>query len=337
VRTLVLGGSSFVGGRLVRRLLDEGHDVSVMNRGRSGSPVEGVTQLTADRRDAASMRAALGDQRWDAVFDVSGYVMATDAENFTALLDLIEGRATRYVFVSSVMAYQPTGFFPWYEDAPQRDEPPTTYGGFKAFAERSLLQRHAGGAFEANVARPAAIYGPANNIYDMEAAMFLRLRRGLPVLLPHGGLVATSYGHVDELAAALLVLASSPNAAGEIFNISGVGVTAEQYVRTLADIVGVEPDVRLIPDEMLGELDRPAFGRLFRARHHGVISVEKAQTRLGLPRERSFRAGHEDTYEWFLNSPLAAADTNLDDPLWGKGFDFTYEAEVAKRLSGRAQ
>jgi nucleoside-diphosphate-sugar epimerase len=337
VRTLVLGGSSFVGGRLVRRLLDEGHDVSVMNRGRSGSPVEGVTQLTADRRDAASMRTALGDQRWDAVFDVSGYVMATDAENFTALLDLIEGRTTRYVFVSSVMAYQPTGFFPWYEDGPQRDEPATTYGGFKAFAERSLLQRHAGGAFEASVARPAAIYGPANNIYDMEAAMFLRLRRGLPVLLPHGGLVATSYGHVDDLAAALLVLASSPNAAGEIFNISGVGVTAEQYVRTLADIVGAEPDIRPIPDEMLGELDRPAFGRLFRARHHGVISVEKAQTRLGLTRERSFRAGHEDTYEWFLSSPLAAADTNLDDPLWGKGFDFAYEAEVAKRLSGTAQ
>ncbi len=332
VRALVLGGSSFVGGRLVRRLLEDGNDVSVLNRGRSGAPTAGVTQLTADRRDRASMRAALGGLEWDAVFDVSGYIMATDAENFTALLDLVEGRAGRYVFVSSVMAYEPSGFFPWYEDAPRRSEPPTTYGGFKAFAEQALMERHSNGTLECSVARPAAIYGPANNIYDMETAMFLRLRRGLPVLLPHAGLVVTSYGHVDELAAALLVLAAAPEAAGQLFNISGLGVSADQYVRTLAEIVGAEPDIRLVPDAMLADLDRPAFGRLFRARHHGVISTEKAQARLGLPPERSFKTGHEDTYEWFLGSPLAAADMNLDDPLWGKGFDLAYEAEIADRL-----
>ena len=38
----------------------------------------------------------------------------------------------------------------------------------------------------AAVARPAAIYGPENNIYDMETAMFLRLQRHLPILLPNG-------------------------------------------------------------------------------------------------------------------------------------------------------
>jgi nucleoside-diphosphate-sugar epimerase len=264
-----LGGSSFVGGRLVRHLLHSEHQVSVLNRGRAGAPPAGVTQLTADRRDAESMRSALSGQRWDAVFDVSGYIMATDAANFTALLDIVTDRAGRYIFVSSVMAYAPSGFFPWYEDAPVRDEPPTTYGGFKVFAEQALMERHRSGSFEATVARPAAIYGPENNIYDMEAAMFLRLRRGLPVLLPHDGLVVTSYGHVDELAAALLTMATSPSSSGELFNITGVGVSA---------------------------------------------------------------AGHEETYKWFLDSPLAAAEVDLNDPLWGKGFDFAYEAEIARQI-----
>ncbi|HEU5268132.1 MAG TPA: NAD-dependent epimerase/dehydratase family protein [Jatrophihabitans sp.] len=332
MRCLVLGGSSFVGGRLVARLLEEGHDTAVLNRGRTAGSRPGVTQLVADRRDPDTMRAALRDREWDAVFDVSGYIMATDAANFTALVDLLDGRTGRYVFVSSVMAYQFTGFFPWPETAPVTDDPPTTYGGFKAFAEKTLVDRFASSGLPATVARPAAIYGPENNIYDMESAMFLRLRRSLPILLPHEGLVVNSFGHVDELAAALLVLATHPGAPGEIFNISGVGVTAAQYVRALADIVGVEPDIRLVPDEVAAKLDRPAYCRLFKPRHHSLMDLTKARSVLGLPPERSFREGHEQTYEWFLGSPLADARVNLDDPLWGKGFDLAYEAEVAQQL-----
>ena len=147
MRCLVLGGSSFVGGRLVERLLAEGHETAVLNRGRTGSPRPGVTQLIADRRDPATIRAALSHGYWDAVFDVSGYIMATDAENFLALLDLLDGRAGRYVFVSSVMAYAPSGYFPWPETAPVTPDPPTTYGGFKAFAEQAMLERFAASGF----------------------------------------------------------------------------------------------------------------------------------------------------------------------------------------------
>jgi nucleoside-diphosphate-sugar epimerase len=332
VRCLVLGGSSFVGGRLVGYLLDAGHDPTVLNRGRTSSPRPGVAQLIADRRDPETIRAALTGREWDAVFDVSGYIMATDAANFLALLDVLDGRTGRYVFVSSVMAYAPRGYFPWPETAPVTEDPPTTYGGFKAFAERALLDRFATNGLAATIARPAAIYGPENNIYDMESAMFLRLRRGLPILLPHQGLVVNSFGHVDDLAAALLLIATHPAAPGEIFNISGVGVTAGQYVQTLAEIVGVAPNVRLVPDELSETLERPAFCRLFRARHHSLLDMSKAGLILGLPPERPFRDGHQETYEWLLTSPLANAQANLDDPLWGKGFDLAYEAEVAAQL-----
>jgi nucleoside-diphosphate-sugar epimerase len=336
VRALVLGGSSFVGGRLVGRLLESGAEVSTLNRGKSGAARAGVRQLTADRRDAASMREALAGGEWDAVFDVSGYVMATDAENFAALVGLLDGRAGRYVFVSSVMAYQPIGFFPWYETGEVRSESPTTYGGFKVFAERTLLERHRSTGLSVAITRPAAIYGPENNIYDMETAMFLRLRGGLPILVPHRGLVATSYGHVDDYCAALLVAATHPAADGEIFNVTGLGVTARQYVDTLAGIVGAEPDVVMVPDDVLDRLDRPPFSRLFLARHHGIASTAKAQSVLGLPPERDFTTGHRQTYEWFLASPLAAAAA-ADDPLWGKGFDLEYEQQVVGEIRDRVQ
>lgn len=332
MRTLVLGGSSFVGGRLVRRLLEQGDDVTLLNRGRSGGTVEGTQQLVADRRDIDSMKSALSGREWDAVYDVSGYVMATDADNFRGLVDLVDGATGRYVYVSSVMAYAQSGFFPWTEDFAQRDEPPTTYGGFKVFAENLLLERHGATGLPATIARPAAIYGPDNNIFDMESAMFLRLRKGLPILVPHGGLVTGSFGHVDDFVSVLTVMASHEAAAGEIFNVTGSGVTAATYVDTLADIVGAEARVVPVPDEVLPTLEKPAFCRLFRERHHGVLSTQKLHDVLGVPHERDFRTGHEQTYEWFLQSPLASESTNLSDPLWGKGFDLDHEAEIATRL-----
>jgi nucleoside-diphosphate-sugar epimerase len=250
------------------------------------------------------------------------------------LVRLLEGRIGRYVYVSSVMAYQPTGVFPWTEDQACRDEPATTYGGFKVYAERVLLDAARERGFPAAVGRPAAIYGPTNNIYDMEAAMFTRLLRGLPILLPHQGLVTTSYGHVDELCAGLVLLGRHPAAVGEVFNISGQGVTAAQFVATCAEVVGAAPDVVPVPDDVLAGLEKLPFGHLFAARHHGVVSTEKARRLLDLPPERDFRTGMAETYEWFRTSPLAEADTAISDPLWGSGFDLAYEAEVAKGLRG---
>jgi nucleoside-diphosphate-sugar epimerase len=331
VRTLVLGGSSFVGGRLVEHLLRDGAEVTLLNRGRSAPP-RGVGQLVADRKDPAAMRDALEGTEWDAVYDVSGFVMAAGGSSFEDLVLLLEGRTGRYVFVSSVMAYRPTGFFPWTEDQPCRDEPATTYGGFKVYAEQVLLGAARDRGFPATVGRPAAIYGPTNNIYDMETAMFTRLRRGLPVLVPHQGLVATSYGHVDELCSGLLALGRHPAAVGEVFNLSGDGVTAAQYVATSAEVVGVEPDVVHVPDDVLAGLDKLPFSHLFAARHHGIVSTEKARRLLDLPAERHFATGMAETYEWFLGSPLADVDTTMADPLWGAGFDLAYEADVAAGL-----
>jgi nucleoside-diphosphate-sugar epimerase len=335
VRTLILGGTSFVGGALLEHLHAAGAEVTLLNRG-STPPPPGVEQLVADRKDDASVRAALAGTEWDTVYDVSGFVMAAGGSSFEALVDLLDGRTGRYVYVSSIMAYQPTGFFPWHEDQPYREDPATTYGGFKAYAERVLLGAARDRGFPATVARPAAIYGRGNNIYDMEAAMFTRLRRGLPVLLPHGGLVTTSYGHIDDLCTALLVLGRHLAAVGEAFNVTGEAVTSAQYVQTLAEIVGVEPDVVPVPDAVVATLGRSAYGHLFAAKHHGVLATAKARRLVDLPAARDFSTGHRETYEWFCGSPLADVDSTIADPLWGAGFDLALEAEIAGSLRVRA-
>ncbi|HBD85478.1 MAG TPA: NAD-dependent epimerase, partial [Dehalococcoidia bacterium] len=74
MEALVLGGSRFIGLHLVRLLSEQGHDVTVLNRGQT--PVEfpdGVETLTADRTNPDQVKAALEGTSYDVAFDISGY------------------------------------------------------------------------------------------------------------------------------------------------------------------------------------------------------------------------------------------------------------------------
>ncbi len=335
MKTLVLGGSVFVGRHLVAQLCEAGHEVAVLNRGRTASDLPpGVERLIADRTDTAAMRKALGERNWDTVFDVSGFVMVAGDADVGAVVDLFGGRTGRYVYVSSVMAYDQrlAGVVPWTEEMPTSLTGPTTYGGFKATVEAALLHRWEERSFPATVVRPAAIYGPDNNIFDMETPMWLRLLQRRPILLPHSGLVTGSYGHVDDLCRAMLSMATSANAPGQVFNISAEAVTTRRYVEVLADIVGVDPVIVDIADRDLTPLGKPPFGHLFGRDHHAVLSSDKARRLLGYEPSRDFRTGHAETFTWFMQKGWDRLDGPLQDPLWHASWDFQWEEEVAARL-----
>ncbi|HZB42982.1 MAG TPA: NAD-dependent epimerase/dehydratase family protein [Ilumatobacter sp.] len=336
---LVLGGSVFVGKHLVERLLAHDVHVAVLNRGRTPSELpRHVERIIADRTDANQMRGALDGRHWDAVYDVSGFVMAAGGSDIDGLLDLLDGRVGAYVYTSSILAYDQSwvGVFPWTEQQPTNRDGPASYGGFKAMAEQAILARHARTGFPGSVARPAAIYGPDNNIYDMELPMFLRLLHRRPILVPHGGLVVGSYGHVDDLCEAMITMACSPHAAGEVFNVSGESVDVNRYVAVLAGVAGAEPDVVHVPDDLLPELSAartpPAFGHLFRARHHAMVSTIKLQARLGITPRFDLRSGHAHTYEWFCAQGFEQLAQPLVDPVWKATWDFEHEAVIAGRI-----
>jgi nucleoside-diphosphate-sugar epimerase len=337
MKALVLGGSVFVGKHTVEALLAGGHDVAVLNRGKTPTDLpEEVERLVADRTDRDQMRAALDGRDWDAVFDVSGFVMAAGGSDIEGLLDLLDGHVGRYVYVSSIMAFDQSlgGVFPWTEEMPTNPEGPTSYGGFKALAEAAMLERHASNGFPVTIVRPAAIYGPDNNIFDMELPMFLRLLEHRPIIVPHGGLVVGSYGHVDDLCEVMVRLVEIPAAVGEVFNISGDHVSVNRYIAVLADVVGEKPDIVHLPDELLAEVGRTVFGHLFGVRHHAIASIEKAQRLLGFSCRYDLQSGHEHTYEWFRSKGFAEVDSPLIDPMWKASWDFDAEAAVAERLRG---
>jgi nucleoside-diphosphate-sugar epimerase len=75
--------------------------------------------------------------------------------------------------------------------------------------------------------------------------------------------VAELYGHADDLCDLMVAMAGVPASRGEIFNVTAGGVTSLRCVTTLAEIVGVEPDIVLNPDHVLPTISDPVSGHLF--------------------------------------------------------------------------
>jgi nucleoside-diphosphate-sugar epimerase len=72
---LFIGGTGVISSACVSRAVEQGLDVTVLNRGRSdGTLPEGARRVTADIRDAPSVRAVLGARTASTVLILTGAV-----------------------------------------------------------------------------------------------------------------------------------------------------------------------------------------------------------------------------------------------------------------------
>ena len=132
MRALLLGGTRFVGLRLLRALHAAGHQVTILNRGRRQADLPpGVERLEADRRDVEGMKRVLAPRSrdFDVVFDATGY----QAPNLIPVIETLGENIKRYVFISSFAVYARPQVFPIREDFPPASTiPPVVTGAFPA-------------------------------------------------------------------------------------------------------------------------------------------------------------------------------------------------------------
>ena len=184
MKVLVMGGTRFNGLALVQELHKHGHEVTILNRGVTEAPVpKGVRRLTADRNDAAALKAALGDEEWDCVQDISGY----NLEQVRSLVECVKGRVGHYIFASSTVTYAATHILPIREtsavDATPRQN---DYARNKLECEAYLFTLHRSERFPATSVPFSMVFGPNNIIPDREQKMFQRLLLGRHHPRPRG-------------------------------------------------------------------------------------------------------------------------------------------------------
>lgn len=216
MRLLVLGGTKFLGRAVVEAALEQGHEVSLFNRGETNPELfAGAEKLRGDRDGGLG---ALEGRRWDAVVDPSGYIPRV----VRASAELLSGAAGHYGFVSSISVYGSYRTPGFDESAPveQLDDPASEdvgahYGGLKALCERAVAD-----AFSDPVAniRAGLIVGPYDPT-DRFTYWVTRLARGGQVLAPGRPDRQVQFVDVRDLAAWIVELADSRTAG--TFNATG--------------------------------------------------------------------------------------------------------------------
>ncbi len=262
-RSLVIGGTLFIGRALVDQLLARGDDVVIMHRGH-GTPFGArVGEITCDRNDIAAVTAALDGARFDVIYDnVFDWSRGTSAEQVSAAATARVKGLRRYVFTSSVAAYDP-GPGERDENAPlARSDNENGYGVKKAESESALFALWRERGIPVSTIRPAFIYGP-NNPFDREFFFLDRLLAGRPILVPDDGRTMQLVLSADVARAS--VLASERDVAiGRAYNLANYPpVTQADFVHLLARIAGTTANLVEVPRKHLlelgGGLSRPPY------------------------------------------------------------------------------
>ncbi|WP_217181377.1 NAD-dependent epimerase/dehydratase family protein [Streptomyces sp. AC495_CC817] len=179
---LILGGTGWLSGRIARRLLDGGAEVTCLARGGRPAP-DGAVLVEADR-DAASAYDEVARGDWDHVIDVS-----SRADHVVAAVAALGDRAARWTYVSSMSAYSDDATpgadesAPLHEAAKPDDE--YEYGPQKVAAENAVLTLGP----RALIVRPGLIVGPGDpsDRFGYWAAAFARAGSDAVLLPPLDG------------------------------------------------------------------------------------------------------------------------------------------------------
>jgi len=218
VKLLVLGGTQFVGRGLVEAAVAGGHAVSLFTRGRTGAALfPAAERLTGDRDGGLD---ALRDGQWDACVDVSGYLPRIVRQS----AELLRGAVGRYVFVSSISAYDSLAEPGLTESSPlaELDDPAVetidggTYGGLKVLCERVVEEVF---GERCAVVRPGIVAGP-HDPTGRFTYWATRGRRGGEALVPVQTATQVQVIDVRDLGAFLLLAAGGLSGA---FNAVGPG------------------------------------------------------------------------------------------------------------------
>ena len=304
-RVLVIGGTQFIGRLLVTELLRAGHHVSLLHRSPRHPFSKKVANLVADRNDVASVRSAVGINRFDVVFDnVYDWERGTTGAQVEATAQVFDGRVGRYIYMSSVAAYG-DGLNHHEGDALAPDDHPDRYVRNKAMSERALFRMHQRSGFPVVTLRPPFVYGP-NTPYYREAFFWDRLRAGRPIIVPSEGHRLMQFIYVKDLVELALRVLDLRNVVGHAFNAANPrAITQHELVLDLAKAASVkDPQLVSIPRERIHRAGGQVMGdKLYFGYYYDMPAITqiitKAQRMLAF-RPTEFADGLKVTYRAFL-------------------------------------
>ncbi|GAA1894867.1 NAD-dependent epimerase/dehydratase family protein [Asanoa iriomotensis] len=276
MNVLLLGGAGFIGLHLARRLLADGHRVTIVDdfsRGRDDADLDairaypGVSIRSADLTDPAAWAAL--PHGWDQVYVLAAVVGVRNVERdpyrtvrvnaLVALHALDWLQPGEKVFFSSTSEVYAGGVdagiveVPTSEDVPVmvRDvtAPRFAYAISKLLGEAGFLHAARDKGFSAVVGRFHNVYGPRMGADHVIPEMAMRAFAGEDPFKVWGADQFRAFCHVDDAVEAMLRLMDTPAAFGRIVHIGDD--TQETNIADLAKLVlrltAVEASLEPVP------------------------------------------------------------------------------------------
>lgn len=316
MKILVIGGTRFIGAALVAHLHAQGHETAVFNRGQSPlDPPEGVRRITGDLENLAEYRSEFADFGPEVVL----HNVVLHERHIGDLQSAFRGIARRLVMTSSMDVYLMFGringsdpgepaAFPVDEEGPLRqsrypyraqfpDENHRMHHYDKIPAEEAVLSDP---DLPGTVLRLPMVIGP----HDYQNRL-LRLVKPMhdqrPAIVLHDLYAQwrSTYGYIDNVAAAMALACTDDRAAGRIYNIGEFTPPMLEIAQQVKAVMDWPGEFVVLPGEKLPESLR--FG-VAQPHQNLVCDTRRIASELGFRPEISFEESIRRTTIWTRDS-----------------------------------
>ena len=242
MKILFIGGTGTISMAITRLLVQQGHDLWLLNRGsRSVELPERVHVLQGDIHDEDAVRCLLGDMTFDAVGEFIGFVPAQVERD----VRLFRGRTKQYLYISSASAYQKPPADSVITESTPLHNPYWQYSRDKLACEEYLMREYRENGFPVTIIRPSHTYDERSvplGVHGKNGSwqVLRRMQQGKPVIIHGDGTSLWTITHNSDFARGYAGLVGNVHAIGQAFHItSDERVTWNQIYQSIADALGV--------------------------------------------------------------------------------------------------
>ena len=313
MRTLILGGTQFLGRHFVDAAKSRGWAITLFNRGQTNAALYPELEQLRGNRDPQidPGLAALEGRSWDIIVDPSGYVPRLVNASLDAL-----ATSGYYCFISSISVYSDFATPGQDESAPlgEVDDPTTeewagpAYGPLKVLCENAV--RAARPNSHVNV-RAGLIIGP-HDPTERYTYWVRRIARGGEVLAPVGPDYPVQAIHARDIAEWSLEMATGQR--NGTFNVTSAVYPLGELLETAKRETGSDARFTYVSEEFLLEQAVGAWMELplwMPTAMAGLMQTSVAAAQGAGLRERPLAQTIRETLAWARETPPVSADVGL--------------------------
>lgn len=242
MRALFIGGTGTISTAISEKLLSEGHELWLINRGNNNDRLpKGANTIIADINEEALIAEKIADMNFDVVADFIAFVPNQLERDYR----LFKGKTKQFIFISSASAYQkPLSHYEITESTPLAN-PYWEYSRNKIKCEEYLMKLYREEGFPITIVRPSHTYSERSipvGLHGKKGSyqVIKRMLEGKPVLIHGDGSSLWTVTFNKDFAKGFVGLMGNTHAIGEAVQITGdESLTWNQIYSLVADALNV--------------------------------------------------------------------------------------------------